>query len=585
MASNVGGQWVFSLPANNNPTVSGFSSFQLSTNNGTSFFPAPLAGAFNLEVFVAGSAPAQDTVNGFQATATDIGAAVVGGLLTGSTLVLGSGSYQVTDTVSGTHVAGSAILGSGAQTVTGGVGDSLTGGSGTGVLNATAANELVVGGTGLYSVFGGAGDTIQGNSGATSSTGGLIISSGSTANTIGGAGNELIAVPGAGTNLIFSGAGDTITGGPSTAGGTTAIFGWRGDLVNLTGGSGAITVVGAGVIGAFNAATPGPDTIIGGTGTQALFGTAGDSIVGGQGGTEQIVDATASIVVGSGGSEVIASGGSDTITALAGAANPLIALSAKDSLNLTGNTGAELILGAAGVAVTVGSGSVGMAGAASETIVLGTGADNIIGSSVAGSGDTLTGSGAINLTYNPGVNGGALGGSDVLNLAGSTGTAVINAFSNGTVQGAVNDTINAGSGADTIFGGGGDRMGVGNATAAGGTHLWLHSTTATGSMAFGTNDAATGSKAAVTVGAVSGGSVVGGFSTGTGATFTGADNLFYQGESALTNGTLTAAATATTIGGVASSIITLSDGSVLTLVGVTTTTLTAMNTAGVLFKT
>src|SRR5579864_794937 len=165
MASPTGGQWVFGLP-NSGST---FTSLNLATSLGNGVpFPGSVAGALNIEVFTAGTQTTADP--GFQGTATDLGAQVLAGLLTGSPLVLGSQSYVVTDTVVGaSHTPGSITLGSGAQTVVGAAGDSLTGGSGSQVLNALAGTENVVGGTAAYSVFGAAGDTIVGNAGANSS--------------------------------------------------------------------------------------------------------------------------------------------------------------------------------------------------------------------------------------------------------------------------------------------------------------------------------------------------------------------------------------------------------------------------------
>src|SRR6185437_3351463 len=90
------------------------------------------------------------------------------------------------------------------------------------------------------------------------------------------------------------------------------------------------------------------------------------------------------------------------------------------------------------------------------------------------------------LNYNTGG-----GTGDLINLAGSSGNATINAFSFGSGA----DTINASNGADTVFGGANDRIAAGTA----GTLLADHSTTVAGaSVGFGVN-AASGSTANVTV--------------------------------------------------------------------------------------
>jgi hypothetical protein len=65
--------------------------------------------------------------------------------------------------------------------------------------------------------------------------------------------------------------------------------------------------------------------------------------------------------------------------------------------------------------------------------------------------------------------------------------------------------------------------------------------------------------------AVSAGSAVDGFNTAT-------DFVFYQNENPIENAKIIASAQATTVGTVASSIITLPDGSTMTLVGVTDVT-------------
>jgi hypothetical protein len=554
MASQTGGQWVFGLGANDTTDKA----LQLSTNNGTSFFPNPVSGDLNIEVFVASSIIGTlDT--GFQAGAADKGASVVNGLLTGSPLLLGGGDYVVSDTVVGSHTPGAVTAGSGNQTLVGASGDALTGGSGNKqVLSGIAGNEFITGGTGTYSVYGATGDTIVGNAAATAATAGVIIGQDSL-----GGGNMSIVLPAAGTYFIGSGPGDTITAAAGS--GNAAIFGVKGDSINLAGNTGNVAVVGAGVIPGFSA---GGDTITGGSGNDLLFGAAGDSLVGGAGGLEQIIATGAAMVVGSGGTEFMSGLGNDVITALAsGNATVVASLGAKDSINLSGNLSAnEIIASGANATITVASISNpgGVIGGANTLITLGTsGTDNITGSSVTGSGDTIKGSSGANLVYNPGATGTTTSGGDFINLTGSTGSDTVNAFSNGSTQfGAVGDTVIAGNGSDSVFGGPNDRIGVGSVSGAGtvgGSHLWLHASSVTGAgsgVAFGTNDSVAGSSTAkVTIGAA--GQPAVDFNTTT-------DSLFYQNENSVT--TTAILATAQTTGG--NTTFTMPDGTVMTLIGV-----------------
>ncbi len=357
-----------------------------------------------------------------------------------------------------------------------------------------------------------------------------------------------IQLPAAGTYIVSSGAGDTITAASGNA--NALISGAAGDTINMTGNTGNLTLIG---VNGLSAGT-GTDKITAGSGTGLLIAGIGDTLVGGAAGQTSMIDAQggASLVIGAGGNDIIGGGGfaqagSDTISALSGNAAVNMTAGAKDLVNLTGNTGAELITGATSAAVTVGGGSAGVVGSGSMSITMGvTGADTFIGSSVAGAGDTITGTSgsAATLNYNPGtVTGGAIGGNDLLNLTGSTGNAVINAFSNGAVQGAVNDTVIAGNGADSVFGGGGDRIGI-SSIGGGASNLWLHATSVAGAaMAFGTNDAAAGtSSAKVTVGA-------GNFDTITGSTTDfqvgPTSSSIHRKSSAATTATLAASATRT----------------------------------------
>ena len=193
------------------------------------------------------------------------------------------------------------------------------------------------------------------------------------------------------------------------------------------------------------------------------------------------------------------------------------------------------------------------------------GATNLSGSTNLTAGNTVTG-GAGGFNYNPGA---TAGKGELINLSGSAGTATINAFSFQNTRVASADTILATNNADSVFGGAGDRIGIGSVQGAG-SHQWVHADTVAGSsVGFGTNSSIAGSTAQVTVG---------GFSETN-------DFLFYQSESAGTNAQIVATATPTTIiSGNDSSVVTLPDGTVMTLVGVTTAELTAAFNNGTLFK-
>ncbi len=478
MASPTGGRFIVGPPA-------GFSSTTLGINNGTSVFPAPVAGSFNIEVFTAAGVttlPALDS--GFQAGIIDPnGTLVAPGVLTGTTLRLFTGDYAVTDSVTGNAAQGAAtiILGSGNQRIVGAPGDTVQGGSGTQILDAIEQ-------------FAGGAETIIGGSGPTT---------------------------------VFGGPGDSVVAGS----GNTYIDGTAGKMAIRVGTGGNDSIVGTAATNTISGAAGGPDTIGGGAATVQIQGL--------------------------GKGDVVAFGnqtGTASINATVG------------SVSVTLGSGAASVFG--GIADTINLGSVGQYadGALGKmTITLGTGGvDSVFGSSVPGGGDTLVG-GSATLLFNPQ----AGGTGDLLNLSKSSGNATINVFSAGATQLlAVNDTVMAGTGSDSVWGGPGDRIGVGTSSTAGGTHFFDHTTTIAGAaMTFGTND-----------------SVANGVSSAAKVTVTnfaqGVDSLFYQNESTATNSSILA--TATTTAG--NTTITLPDGTSMTLIGITTANLTALNGAGLLFK-
>ncbi len=393
---------------------------------------------------------------------------------------------------------------------------------------------------------------------------------------------------GSGNQTVVGGIGDTLIGGApdSTMGGATA----------------AQTLNGL----------AGNETIIGGTGPETIYGGVGNSIVAG---VSAYVDGTkggATIVGAASGSDLIfgsgSSGSPDTIIGSVGTASLNIqGLGAGDVVDLTasfGNAtinaftppaandhimlggGAATVYGGTGDTISLGSAGqyVDLSGANKTSVHLGSGGtDTIIGGGMGGS-DSIFG-GKADLSYNPQIG----GKGDYIDLSGSFAQATINAFSAGGA-----DTINLGGGSDSVFAGGGDRVAVGNATSAGGSHLLDHADTTAGSqVGFGTNDAVT----ATVYDTVTNTPLVNPFAVGVssahvtigGAAPMGVDNfqvgtdfLFYQNESAATNSEIVA--TSKAIDGGASTALVLPDGTVMTLIGVTQAQLTGALAAGTLFK-
>jgi hypothetical protein len=405
---------------------------------------------------------------------------------------------------------------------------------------------------------------------------------------------------------------DSVTGANTPAfialgTGNQSVVGAGGDTIQ--GGSGTQ------VLNAITNFAAGAETVIGGSGPTTVYGGPGNLVIAGSGDT--YIDGTAgkmTIQVGSGGTDLIvgtsavnaisgAATGPDTIIGGSAAVN-IASLGPGDQVNFAGQTGNATINATVGnVGVTLGGGAATVFGGAGDQINLGSvgqyadggagalritdgsaGVDTVFGSSVAGGGTTILG-GSAGLNFNPQSG----GGGDLINLAGSSGNATINAFKAGAVElTGVNDTIIAGNGSDSVWGGAGDRIGVGNAAAVGGTHLWDHSTSVAGAaVAFGTNDTVLAATYGAAPGAVTVNSALAGSSSAV-VTVTnfapGADSLFYQNEASVTNSAIVATATATTINGTPSSVITLPDGTVMTVVGIDPGNLGLINTAGLLFK-
>ena len=394
----------------------------------------------------------------------------------------------------------------------------------------------------------------------------------------------------------------------------------------ITLGSGNQTVVGARfdtLIGGQQAVTAsqilsalaGNETVIGGAiSNESIWGGTNDSIVAGSG-TQQIVvtGSGTTVVAGTGGSATIVAAAQNTIAALGGDQKVVVAAGPNSLIDLTGNTGAlNAVIGAPGDTI-IGSGSAnnvttnieaaggGMRiklGGATFAISPGAiplvfGTTNVSGST-GSSGNTIIGGFGGIFNFNPSS---VAGHGDLIDLSGSPVAARINAFSFGSTRIVSPDTILAGVGApffgglrplDTlVWGGDGDRIGTGSGTAVGGAHQWVHADTVAGSaVSFGSNNTVASTTYDTVSGVATRGTVpgtsfavvtVGGFNTST-------DFLFYQNESAATNSAIVATARAATVDGADSSIVTLPDGTVMTLVGVTQVELSAALAASTLFR-
>jgi hypothetical protein len=261
---------------------------------------------------------------------------------------------------------------------------------------------------------------------------------------------------------------------------------------------------------------------------------------------------------------------------LPGSQNIGIAAGISNLIDLTGNSGAaSFVIGAGGDTITGGSFTTGIDGSAGGmSIKVGAGGTTAVsGSANPAAGNTIAG-GPGGFNYNPGA---SAGKGDLIDLSGGTGTATVNAFAFQTTRVAAPDTILGTNNADSVFGGDGDRIGTGNGSVVGGAHQWTHADTVAGStLAFGSNDAVSSTtydtvSGTATRGTVAGTSsaqvTVGGFNAAT-------DFIFYQNQDPTTTGAIIATSQAATVGGTASTILTLPDGTVMTFVGLTQAQLT-----------
>jgi hypothetical protein len=367
----------------------------------------------------------------------------------------------------------------------------------------------------------------------------------------------------------------------------------------ITLGTGNQTVVGAqndtlqgnpNVISAAQvlSALAGFQTVLGGAvSAESIWGGANVAIAAGSSPNEQIVitGSNTTVQTGGTGNATISAAAQNTIIGSIGFAqnNVVIAAGVNNLIILNATAGLAGVIGANGDTITGGAGTTNIEGATGGMLItVGSGGTtNLSGSTNLAAGNTING-GAGGFNFNPGA---AIGTGDLINLSDGAGTATINAFAFGASRIASPDTILATNNADSVFGGDGDRIGTSSGTVVGGTHQWTHADTVAGSsVGFGSNDTVASTTyvgTTATRGTVAGTSsaqvTVGGFSATT-------DFIFYQNEDSTTNSAIVATSQATTIEGSASTIVTLPDGTVMTLVGVTQAQLQTALVAGTLFK-
>jgi hypothetical protein len=358
----------------------------------------------------------------------------------------------------------------------------------------------------------------------------------------------------------------------------------------ITLGSGKQTVVGAkgdtlvgGAGSQILSALVGNETVIGGSGNESIWGGANDSIfaiTGASGTSQQIVitEPGTTLRIGTAGSATIAAAAQDTILSSVAAnapsfflSNIAIAAGQNDLIDLTSITGLSAVIGAGGDTITgSGAGTTNIEGAAGGMLIKA--ADGSLGIiALSGSAGTVSGhtivGGAGGIDFNPSP---VAGKGDLFNLSGGSGSATINAFAFQSTRVASPDTILATNNADSVFGGDGDRIGTGSGPVVGGLHQWVHADTLAGSaVGFGSNDtvsSTTYDTVAHTAGrgTVAGTSsaqvTVGGFDTAT-------DFIFYQNENAATTNAIIATSVATFVNGTLAMILTLPDGTVMTVIG------------------
>jgi hypothetical protein len=640
MATPTGGQFVFSAADPVNLVL---------TPDGSNVPPA--TNLFDLEVFT--------VFNDFTAEGYDGSGFAPGGTLDANGFLIAA-SFQANDGdywIRNFGGQAQIVAGSGNQTVTGGILDTISGGTGNLVViagventvfvgdaaaatvNALAGNGVVHLGANDATVFAGNAETVNAGAGkgtvllgttatwmtiagptATSTYtvggGGTTISGGAdsivaigskgdsfqfgalggaTVNALkgdqgivlgdgpatiyGGFGSSVSA--GAGTGLIVFGKdnisvfGPPVSGDPATLGtpdGTISLL--AGNLTAVAHSSSTISTGGVGNATINTFLNPAGQLVELGSGAAAVFAGGGDTITGGAGsGLVLFTDGTTStnmtvsggplplnpltidnafgtLTLNVGGLSMVGQGG-DTVSA---------GDVSKVTLNALAGGGLNQ-LGTGDATVFAGNGATVEAGAGSGLIVFATGGSATVSGEFVGTNFTVA-SGAT----------GAFGGAESAHIVGKGGDdTIFVGAGNQTVNAIDGSTVQAGFGSDTVFGGDGALIGIGNSAGpdvfVDGDQLWLNSTLSGGSVGFGTFQApiATVSAAEVTVGTVVEGTTSEGFDTTN-------DFLFYQGQNPATTTAIVAAQKDVDVGGVQSTQFVLPDGTTMTLVGVTSIT-------------
>jgi Ca2+-binding RTX toxin-like protein len=189
-----------------------------------------------------------------------------------------------------------------------------------------------------------------------------------------------------GSDTVFAGAGDTIIGSVGSTANATVI-GANSDTINLTGWNGKAVID----------VTQGNQAVTLGGGAATVFGGSGDTIATGAGTSTIVGGASGGMAIQLGASGTVsitdthgtgAGISADTITASTGSATATIRLASGDSVDLSRNSGDNLINALAG----------------NDTIALGSGHATVFaaqGDSVTGGSGSLTtgfGSGAVNVS-------------------------------------------------------------------------------------------------------------------------------------------------------------------------------------------
>ncbi|MBV9151683.1 MAG: calcium-binding protein [Alphaproteobacteria bacterium] len=377
-------------------------------------------------------------------------------------------------------------------------------------------------------------------------------------------GNQVVVGTSTGNETVWGGAGDLILGG----GGNETI-----------GGAPGTTIIGGAAGNEFIDACRGNQSVVGGSGgNETIWGALSDTVTAGGGGSETIGGVFGETIIGSNGADVFidATGGSESIAG-GTAGNATVWTAAGDTVQ--GGTGNATIGGVAGVAMVGGAGgnqfldaSQGdqsirggsggnetIWGAASDSITAGTGGNETIGGVF---GETIGGSNGASVFINAtagsqSIAGGSGGNETVWSGAGDTIAA---GSGNATIGGVAGDTIIGGAGNTFLDGTAGSQSilgGKGNSTVWGGARDTIQGASGGGSALIGLTG---GNETLRDNGLTSTGyDTVTGFSEATG------DRLSIANESAAAIDNVVASAQTSN----GNTIISLPDGSIVTLVGVT----------------